>query len=84
MGSEHVIEWLNDRVARPLSPSDHLSNDDLDPENEDLADPDRAETSGDIVSVPEVDEHGARIDQVRRRSSPTFVTNRSVGVRIWR
>lgn len=64
LGYEHVIEWLNASVARPLSASDNLSNDDLDQENDDLADPDRAETSGDIVSVPEMDEQGARIDQV--------------------
>lgn len=51
-------------MARASSPSDILSQDDV-PNNEDEpADPERPETSGDIVSVHELDEQAARIDQV--------------------
>lgn len=65
MGYEHVIEWLNSNAVRPSSASDVLSKDETmdDEDNDELADPDRIETSGDIVSVPEMDEH--QIDQVR-------------------
>ena len=62
MGYEHVIEWLNTNAPRPLSGSDVGSKDEpLDDEDNEMVDPDRVETSGDIVSVPEMDE---RIDQV--------------------
>ena len=48
---------------RPASDSDVLSRDDPVDENEELDDVDRIEASGDIVSVPEMDEN-QRLDQV--------------------
>jgi len=64
MGYEHVIEWLSSNVARPSSASDVSKDEQSDDEDADeLADPDRIETSGDIISVPEIDEH--QIDQVK-------------------
>lgn len=48
---------------RPASDSDVLSRDDAVDEGEELDDVDRIEASGDIVSVPEMDEN-QRLDQV--------------------
>lgn len=63
LGYEHVIEWINSHAVRPASESEVLSKDEpLDDEDE-LDDADRIETSGDIVSVPEMDEQ-QQIEQV--------------------
>ncbi len=64
LGYEHVIEWLNTNAPRPSSASEVLSKDEPADEEDEFGDTDRIEMSGDIVSVPEIDDQQQRIDQV--------------------
>jgi hypothetical protein len=56
---------LNDNAPRPSSGSEVLSKDapNGDEDDDDIDDIDRVEASGDIVSVPELDEEN-QLDQV--------------------
>lgn len=65
LGYEHVIAWLNMHSLRPPSVSDTLSADEPANQDDEHGDGERFETSGDIVSVPELDEQGGRLEQVR-------------------
>lgn len=58
-----MVEWLTMNGPRPASDSDVLSRDEPVDDDEGLDDIDRIEASGDIVSVPEIDEN-QRLDQV--------------------
>lgn len=78
MGYEHVVDWLNSNATRRGDVSDIRSDEDLDQDHEEMADPDRAETFGDIVSVPEMDEQGAPIDQVRTKMGVESAVHRMI------
>jgi len=64
LGYEHVIDWLNTNAPRPSSASEVSSKDEPVAEEDEFADTDRNQMSGDIVSVPEIDDQQQRIDQV--------------------
>jgi hypothetical protein len=56
---------LNDNAPRPSSGSEVLSKDAPNgDEDDDIDDIDRVETSGDILSVPELDDEQQQLDQV--------------------
>jgi hypothetical protein len=68
-----VIEWVNTNAPRPSSGSEVLSKEDALDDEDELGDADRIETLGDIVSVPELDEHQQqRIEQVYLRFKENF------------
>ncbi|CAF3579709.1 unnamed protein product [Rotaria sp. Silwood1] len=62
LGYERVIEWLHATVPRPSSSAEGESKDEPVDDEDELGDADRVEASGDIVSVPEIDEQ-QRIEQ---------------------
>ncbi|CAM4862893.1 unnamed protein product [Rotaria socialis] len=63
LGYEHVIAWIHANAPRSASDSENASKDEPVDDEDEIGDADRIEPSGDIVSVPEIDEQQQRIEQ---------------------